>query len=176
MSAEYSPISISTAESLTCGMIASEIGNHSGVSKWFKGGVVTYSNESKINLLKTEPKETHKENGVSENIAKMMAKGVAELMGTDIGISSTGYAEKYTDKEGKDISPVAYISVYDKRNEIYIVDKCVLITDKDGKKSMIVTNGSGGYKYEHPNEITRNIFRSMIVKHIITVYLWIKLC
>ncbi len=133
---------VSTAESLTCGMIASEIGGYSGVSKWFRGGVVTYSNEAKIKLLNTEPEETMRDNGVSENIAKMMAKGVTELMDTDIGISSTGYAERYYDENNKkDIEQMAYTSIYNRKTDTYM---CFLFTVIRG--NVKVTGYKSNYK------------------------------
>lgn len=109
---------VAVAESLTCGMLASRIGDFSGVSKWFKGGIVSYSNEAKIKILETDGKKTIRANGVSPEVAKQMAKGASKLLDADIGISTTGYAEKYYDNNNKqNIEPIAYIAVYNRMTD-----------------------------------------------------------
>lgn len=85
-------LTISCAESLTGGLFASSICEIPGVSKIFKGGVVTYWNEIKNRVIDV-PKKVIEECGVvSADCASYMAKGVKNLYKTDISISFTGNA------------------------------------------------------------------------------------
>ncbi len=85
-------LTISTAESCTGGLVAHRITNVSGSSDYFESGVITYSNEAKIDLLKV-PEETIKTHGaVSGQTAVAMAEGIRILRNTDIGIGITGIA------------------------------------------------------------------------------------
>lgn len=99
--------SISVAESLTGGSISSSLVNISGISKIYKGGITVYSLDSKIQLLNIFKDKVNESNGVSRFVSEEMAKNVCKLFNTNIGLSTTGYAEKY--KENK---VCAYISLY----------------------------------------------------------------
>lgn len=85
-------MTVSTAESCTGGMIASAITDISGASAFFGLGVVTYSNEAKQKLIGVRPETLIKYGAVSGQTAEEMAKGVAQLADSDIGISVTGIA------------------------------------------------------------------------------------
>ncbi|WP_019242232.1 MULTISPECIES: competence/damage-inducible protein A [Bacillus] len=85
-------LTIASAESLTGGMFQEELTTISGASQIFKGGIVSYSNEAKINVLKVNKETIEKYGAVSEQCAKEMAEQVRSLLGTDIGISFTGVA------------------------------------------------------------------------------------
>ncbi len=83
---------ISIAESCTGGLIGHRITNVPGSSDYFDGGVITYSNESKRELLKV-PEETITTYGaVSHQTAVAMAEGIRKLRGVKIGIGVTGIA------------------------------------------------------------------------------------
>ena len=69
-----SGLTISFAESCSGGNIAAEVIKISGVSDIFMGGVVTYSDEAKIDVLKLTKQDINKFGVVSENIAFLMAK------------------------------------------------------------------------------------------------------
>ena len=98
-------LTISCAESLTGGLFASSICEIPGVSKIFKGGVVTYWNEIKNRVLDV-PKKVIEECGVvSADCASYMAKGVKNLYKTDISISFTGNAGP-DEMEGKPVGLV----------------------------------------------------------------------
>ncbi|MEN7547680.1 competence/damage-inducible protein A [Rapidithrix thailandica] len=84
--------SLATAESCTGGFIANKITNVPGCSVYYKGGIVSYSNEVKMSQLGI-PEEMLKAHGaVSEEVAKTMAKQVRIKYGADFGISTTGIA------------------------------------------------------------------------------------
>lgn len=85
-------ISISTAESCTGGMIASEIVGYSGISEIFKEGYVTYSNEAKHKNLGVSNSVLEEFGAVSEQTAAQMAVGVRRTSGSDISIVTTGIA------------------------------------------------------------------------------------
>ena len=82
------PLTISTAESCTGGMIASKLIEVPGISENFIEGIVSYSNETKIKRLKVKKETLEKYGAVSEEVAREMLAGLK----TDIGISTTGIA------------------------------------------------------------------------------------
>jgi PncC family amidohydrolase len=86
-------LTLATAESLTGGNIAAEITAVSGSSAYFLGGVVAYTLEAKAEILGVDGKHAAQCNCVSERVAREMAAGVRNLIGADIGIATTGYAE-----------------------------------------------------------------------------------
>lgn len=100
---------MAVAESLTCGLIQSAIGDISGASNFFIGGITTYSIESKVKLLGINKLHAESVNAVSQLVAYQMAEGVCKLFNSDIGISTTGYAEPDTHREIK--FPIAYIGI-----------------------------------------------------------------
>jgi nicotinamide-nucleotide amidase len=87
-----SKLSIATAESCTGGLIANRLTNVSGSSRYFELGVITYSNRSKMELLKVSLETLEKFGAVSDDTAKAMAVGIRELAKTDLGLGVTGIA------------------------------------------------------------------------------------
>ena len=85
-------LTISTAESCTGGLIAKSITDVSGASLVFYGGVVSYDNSVKENVLGVKAETLSTLGAVSGETACQMAKGVKDLLKTDIGISTTGIA------------------------------------------------------------------------------------
>ena len=85
-------LKLSLAESCTGGMIASEITDLSGSSAFFLGSAVTYSNESKENILGVSHSSLVDHGAVSEAVAKEMALGSLKVYGSDIAGSVTGIA------------------------------------------------------------------------------------
>jgi len=85
-------LTVSLAESCTGGLIASRLTDIPGASASFVSGVVSYSNESKINILKVKEDTIKKYGAVSPQTAEEMAVGAKTLNGSDIGLSITGIA------------------------------------------------------------------------------------
>ena len=85
-------IKISFAESCTGGLLSSTITSVSGSSKVFNLGLVTYSNESKVQVLKIAKKIIKKHGSVSEQVCKIMAKNVSKIGKTNMSVSITGIA------------------------------------------------------------------------------------
>ena len=85
-------LKISFAESCTGGLLSSAITSVSGSSKVFNLGLVTYSNQSKIKVLKVSKKIIGKYGAVSEQVCKAMAKNVNSIGKTNMSVSVTGIA------------------------------------------------------------------------------------
>ena len=85
-------IKISIAESCTGGLLSSTITSVSGSSKVFTLGLVAYSNQSKIKVLKVSKKIIRKYGAVSKQVCSAMAKNVAKIGKTNMSVSVTGIA------------------------------------------------------------------------------------
>ena len=83
---------ISVAESCTGGMIAERITANAGASSYFKGGIVSYATQAKIDVLSISEELIKRHSVVSKQVAEAMAKGVKKLFKTDYSISVTGNA------------------------------------------------------------------------------------
>ena len=83
---------VSFAESCTGGLLASTITSISGSSKVFTLGLVTYSNKSKINILKVPKKIIMKHGAVSYETCLSMVKNLYKISRTNISLSITGVA------------------------------------------------------------------------------------
>ena len=103
-------LTIATAESCTGGYISKRLTDIPGASEVFLGGLVTYSNESKINLLGVNAETIEKHGAVSRETACEMASKVAEKMGADIGVGITGIAGPGGGSEEKPVGLV-YVGV-----------------------------------------------------------------
>lgn len=86
-------LTLAVAESLTCGRLQAKVGEISGASTFFLGGVTAYSLDQKADLLRVSRKAARKVNSVSAEVAGQMARGVRKLFGADVGVATTGYAE-----------------------------------------------------------------------------------
>ena len=85
-------LTISTAESCTGGKIAATLTAVSGASNYFKGSVVSYATETKINVLGIDNEVVEKYGVVSAEVASEMVKSVQKIMTTDYAIATTGNA------------------------------------------------------------------------------------
>ena len=102
---------ICSAESLTGGLFAKRITDIPGSSSVFDGGIISYTNEVKKNVLGVSIETINEYTEVSPECAEEMAKGAAKLFGSDIAVSFTGYAGP---SGGNEKNPVgtAYICIY----------------------------------------------------------------
>jgi nicotinamide-nucleotide amidase len=85
-------LTLSTAESCTGGSIAALVTQHAGASEYFRGSVVSYSNEVKQDLLGVPPSILEEHGAVSLACVEQMARGVQALMGTDYALAVSGIA------------------------------------------------------------------------------------
>jgi PncC family amidohydrolase len=85
-------LTVATAESCTGGLIAHSLTNISGSSDYFESGIVSYSNNAKIELLNVSTALIKKYGAVSKQVAEAMVEGVKMNSKVDVGISTTGIA------------------------------------------------------------------------------------
>jgi PncC family amidohydrolase len=83
---------LATAESCTGGTVAARIASLSGSSAYFLGGVISYSNDVKHNVLGVPHSVLDERGAVSPECARAMAIGARKLTGSDIAVSTTGIA------------------------------------------------------------------------------------
>jgi len=94
------------AESCSGGLLAARITDLPGASEYMAGGVVSYSNEAKAELLGVDPALIEAEGAVSPEVAEAMAVGALERFGADVAVSITGVAGPDGGSEEK---PVGYV-------------------------------------------------------------------
>ena len=99
-------LTISTAESCTGGNIAHEITSIAGSSEYFKGSIVSYANETKMNLLGVQQETLETEGAVSEPTVIQMSQGVAKAINTDCSIATSGIAGPGGGSEEKPVGTV----------------------------------------------------------------------
>ncbi len=85
-------LTIATAESCTGGHLSHMITSVPGSSAYFKGGVIAYANEIKVNELGVREQTVKDHGAVSEETVSEMAQGVRKKFGTDLGIATSGIA------------------------------------------------------------------------------------
>jgi nicotinamide-nucleotide amidase len=103
-------MTLATAESCTGGKIAEEITSVPGASNYFKGGVVSYATETKIEVLQVPKEIITRYSVVSAEVASLMAQNVKKLMHTDFAIATTGNAGPTKGDSEADIGTV-YIAI-----------------------------------------------------------------
>ena len=113
-------LKISFAESCTGGLLSSSITSISGSSKVFTIGLVTYSNQSKISLLKVPKKIISKHGAVSYETCLSMVKNLNKISKTNISVSITGIAGP---KGGTKKKPVGLVFIGIKKGNKTLVRK-----------------------------------------------------
>jgi len=111
-------LKIAFAESCTGGMLASEITSISGASKVFGLGLVTYSNQAKITVLKVNKSIIQKYGAVSPQCCEAMVKNLSKISKAQINVSITGIGGPNGGTKKKPVGLV-YIGVK-KNNKIFI--------------------------------------------------------
>lgn len=87
-----SGLTLGTAESCTGGLISEAIIATPGASNYFKGSVVSYTDEIKERLLHVDTEVINEQTAVCEEVARQMAQGALDLLQVDFAISATGIA------------------------------------------------------------------------------------
>lgn len=113
-------LKISFAESCTGGMLASEMTSISGASKVFGLGLVTYSNQAKINILKIKKNIIKKYGAVSPECCEAMVKNLAKISKAQINVSITGVAGP---NGGTKTKPVGLVYIGVKKNNKTLITK-----------------------------------------------------
>ncbi len=99
-------LTIATAESCTGGSIAQLLTGVFGASSYYKGSIVSYTKESKIDLLGVSSEIINKHSVVSVEVAEAMAVGIQKKFNTDYGLSTTGNAGPTSDNTDKAVGVV----------------------------------------------------------------------
>ncbi len=124
-------LKISSAESCTGGLLSASITSISGSSKIFTLGLVTYSNQAKINILKVSKKTIIKHGSVSYETCLSMVKNLNKVSKTSISVSITGIAGP---KGGTKQKPVGLVFIGIKKGSKILVKKYFF---KNKKRSSI---------------------------------------
>jgi PncC family amidohydrolase len=103
---------VATAESCTGGLIAKLITDQTGSSGYFRGGVVSYSNEIKTLLLDVPEEQLAAHGAVSAQVARSMAMGARARMNTDLAVAVTGVAGPGGGSAAKPVG-LTYVAVAD---------------------------------------------------------------
>ena len=129
-------LKISFAESCTGGMLAVAITSISGASKIFNLGLITYSNNAKISILKVNKKLIQKYGAVSPECCDAMVKNLSKISKADVNISITGIAGP---KGGTKSKPVGLVYIGVKKSNKLIITKNIFKQKKrnDIQKSTV---------------------------------------
>ena len=114
-------LKISLAESCTGGLLSASITSIKGSSKVFTMGLVTYSNQSKITILKIPKKIIQKYGAVSVQCCLSMVKNLSKISKSKICISITGIAGP---KGGTRIKPIGLVYIGIKIGKKIVINKC----------------------------------------------------
>ena len=124
-------LKISFAESCTGGLLSSKITSVNGASKVFNLGLVTYSNQAKIKVLKVNKKIISKYGAVSHECCSAMVKNLSKISKANINVSITGIAGP---SGGTKQKPVGLVYIGIKKGNKIQINKCVF---KNKKRSSI---------------------------------------
>ena len=122
---------IAFVESCTGGLLASTITSFSGASKIFTLGLVTYSNQAKINVLKVNKSIIRKYGAVSRECCLAMVNSLSKISKANINVSVTGIAGPMGGTKEK---PVGLVYIGIKKGNKIQVNKCLF---KNKKRSSI---------------------------------------
>ncbi len=114
-------LTMGTAESCTGGLIAKRLTDVPGSSAVFKGGVVSYCNEIKANILGVPQEMLNEYGAVSEPVAKAMAEGARRVLNCDVAVAVTGVAGPGSDEKGNPAGLVYIAMATPERTDIRVM-------------------------------------------------------
>ena len=120
-------LKLSTAESCTGGLLASSITSISGASKIFNLGLVTYSNQAKIKILKVNKDIIKKYGAVSHQCCLAMVNNLSKISKANINVSITGIAGP---KGGTKQKPVGLVYIGLKMGKKIQINRCLFKSKK----------------------------------------------
>jgi len=129
-------LTVATAESITGGGLSAAITDIAGSSEVFIGGVVSYSDKTKVKFLGVSAALLKKESAVSEKVAIEMAQSIRVEMKSDFGISTTGVAgpgKAYGQKAG-----TVWIAIASKKETITVA--LALGGDREAVRNATITS------------------------------------
>lgn len=110
---------LALAESCTGGWLSKIITDVSGASAVYQGGVCSYSNEVKMNILGVREETLNSFGAVSHQVAVQMAEGVKKALNSHIGIGITGIAGPFSDNTNKPVGLI-YVAISDNTGTRFI--------------------------------------------------------
>ena len=116
-------LTAATAESCTGGAIAARFTAIPGASAYFRCGVVSYSNESKVKLLDVNPADIERYGAVSEQVARQMAEGARRAADADYAVATTGIAGPTGGSAEKPVGTV-WIAVSSPERTVALLKQC----------------------------------------------------
>ena len=120
-------ITISVAESCTGGLLSSYLTSLPRASNYFQNGLITYSNKSKIKLLKVNKKIIEKYGAVSQQCCEKMVQNLSRITNSKINISITGIAGP---GGGSKLKPVGLVYIGLKKSKKVIISKNIFKQEK----------------------------------------------
>ena len=124
-----------TAESLTGGGIGAALTSVSGASAVYKGGIISYTNAVKHNLLGVPEEILNQYGAVSEPVAKAMAEGARKALEAGIAVSVTGLAGPAGDEFG---NPVGTVFIGYSDSSTTVVKHCLFSGDRDSIRNQTI--------------------------------------
>ena len=124
-----------TAESLTGGGIGAALTCVSGASAVYKGGIISYTNAVKHNLLGVPEENLNQYGAVSEPVAKAMAEGARKALESDIAVSVTGLAGPTGDEFG---NPVGTVFIGYSDSGTTLVKHCLFSGDRESIRNQTI--------------------------------------
>tara|TARA_Y100000739_G_C20567596_1_gene446120 strand:- start:45 stop:518 length:474 start_codon:yes stop_codon:yes gene_type:complete len=129
---------IAVAESCTAGLLASKIASISGASTFFKGGIVAYQNDIKIDILGISESVLKQKQAVSSLVVEQMAEGVRNKFLADFGIATSGYAGP---TGGTELNPIGTVFIAISSNQKTISKRFVFSGDRESVVGQSVIKG-----------------------------------
>jgi PncC family amidohydrolase len=115
-------LTLAVAESCTGGLVGDRLTNVAGSSRYFRGGVIAYSDGVKKKLLGVKEQTLRKWGAVSEQTVREMATGVCSRLGADVGVAVSGIAGP---GGGTKVKPVGLVYVCVRAGKLLAVERHV---------------------------------------------------
>jgi PncC family amidohydrolase len=132
-------VSIATAESCTAGFLAAKITSIAGASSFFKGGIIAYQNDIKINHLGVSKSVIKEKTEVCAEVVQQMAQGVRNKFSADFSVATSGYAGP---TGGSELNPIGTVFIAISSKEKTISKRFVFVGDRESIVSQSVISGA----------------------------------
>lgn len=119
-------VTLATAESLTAGLVAARLAEVPGCSAMLRGGVIAYATDVKAQVLGLD--QVLLEQVVSEAVASQLAQAATRVLGSDIGVGTTGVAGP--DWLAGEPPGIVWIAVFDARSKVTLTSRLELKGDR----------------------------------------------
>jgi nicotinamide-nucleotide amidase len=111
-------LTLVTAESCTAGLLASVLSRTTGASRYFHGGLITYTKAMKSRVLGVDPELMHRRGAVCGEVAVAMARGALRATPADIAIAIMGVAGPEPDEDGNPVGLMCVAVGFSRRETV----------------------------------------------------------